>query len=87
MQHPCGHAGQSPQRADRVQVSYQGCGALGAQPGHPGIAGGKRQHPHAPSPGAGLQIAQHPLSDIPAAHDQQAFTAKARWQGTEGVLV
>ena len=87
MQHARGQARQPAQRPRIVQVAHQRPGALRTQPRHPPCAGGQRQHLHAASTRAGLHIAQHPLTYITTAHDQQAFAAKAGWQGAEGVLV
>jgi len=87
MQHPRGQARQTAQRARIVQVAHQRPGALCPQPRHPPCAGGQRQHLHAPGPGAGLHIAQHPLTYVTTAHDEQAFAAKAGGQGAQGVLV
>ena len=87
MQHARGQARQPAQRRRIVQIAHKRPGALCTQSRHPPCAGGQRQNLHAACPRAGLQIAQHPLTYITTAHDQQAFAAKAGWQGAEGVLV
>lgn len=87
MQHPRRQARQPAQGARIVQIAHQRPGPLCPQLRHPPSAGGQCQHLHAPGPGARLQMAQHPLTYITTAHDEQAFATKARWQRAEGVLV
>ena len=80
MHHARGQAGQAAQAGAVVQIAQQRRDALRAQRRQ---AFGRRREGDQLEPRR--QLAGNAQADIAAADDQNALTAKARWQRTKGV--